>query len=190
MKTSWRVAQRLCLIGGLFALGFTGYTYAARYAWQKYDSWRFDSIAARRSVAGAAELADASQSLIGRITIPRLGISAMIREGVDDQTLDLAVGHMPSTPLPGHPGNVAVAAHRDNLFRNLKDVRQDDTITLTTVGHNYQYRVVSFRIVSPTDMSVLSASPDEKILTLITCYPFYFVGHASRRFIVRARQIS
>jgi sortase A len=127
--------------------------------------------------------------VIGRIAIPRLGISAILKEGVGRRTLNLAVGHIPSTALPGQPGNVGVAAHRDNLFRGLKDIKQDDSITLTTLDNTYVYRVISTKVVAPTDVSVLDASPDENTLTLVTCYPFYFVGNAPKRFIVRALQI-
>jgi len=113
----------------------------------------------------------------------------MVREGVDDRTLDIAAGHIPHTALPGQTGNVGVAAHRDTLFRNLKDVRRDDRITLTTLDGEYVYRVVSFKVVKPAEVSVLDPSPDEKTLTLVTCYPFYFVGNAPKRFIVRALQV-
>src|SRR6266849_5442615 len=113
----------------------------------------------------------------------------MVREGVDDRTLDIAADHIPHTALPGQTGNVGVAAHRDTLFRNLKDVRSDDRITLTTLDGEYVYRVVSVRIVKPTEVSVLDPSPHEKTLTLVTCYPFYFVGQAPKRFIVRAVQV-
>ena len=129
------------------------------------------------------------RSLVGKIEIPRLKISAIVKEGVDARTLDVAAGHNPHTALPGQTGNVGVAAHRDTLFRNLKDVRRDDKIMLTTLDGEYVYRVVSFQIVQPTDVSVLDPSPDQKTLTLVTCYPFYFVGHAPKRFIVRALQV-
>jgi sortase A len=182
---------RLLLIAGVLALSFTAWTYGARYAWQTYESWRFDrSLAAsQRTHAELPPHTAALQSVIGRITIPRLGISAILKEGVGQRTLNLAVGHIPSTALPGQPGNVGVAAHRDNLFRGLKDIRRDDSITLTTLDNTYVYRVVSTGVVDPTDVSVLDASVDEKILTLVTCYPFYFVGHAPQRFIVRALQV-
>jgi sortase A len=112
-----------------------------------------------------------------------------VKEGVDERTLDIAVGHIPHTALPGQPGNIGVAAHRDTLFRNLKDVRRDDKITLTTLDAEYVYRVVSTKIVQPSDVSVLDSSPNENTLTLITCYPFYFIGNAPKRFIVRAQQV-
>ena len=113
----------------------------------------------------------------------------MVKEGVDDRTLDLAVGHIPSTAMPGERGNVGLAAHRDNLFRNLKDVRRDDEITLTTLDNTYNYRVASFTVVTPEKVSVLAPSSGENTLTLVTCYPFYFVGHAPKRFVVRAVQV-
>jgi sortase A len=120
--------------------------------------------------------------------IPRLKITAIVSEGVG-RTLGLAVGHIPSTAMPGKPGNVGLAAHRDTLFRNLKNVRRDDEITLTTLQGKYVYRVLWFKIVDPTEISVLEPSAGEETLTLVTCYPFYFVGHAPKRFIVRARKV-
>ena len=194
----WILAEWVFLVAGLLALGYSAFHVAARYVYQEYENRLFDQAAAFRraaprsttdsavpSPAGAA----VARTLIGRIEIPRLSISAIVKEGVDDRTLSLAAGHIPHTALPGETGNVGVAAHRDTLFRNLKDVRRDDRITLTTLDGEYVYRVVSFQVVQPTEVSVLDPSPDEKTLTLVTCYPFYFVGNAPKRFIVRALQV-
>ena len=126
---------------------------------------------------------------LGEIELTRVGVTAMILEGTDDRTLRRAVGHIPGTPLPGQPGNVAIAGHRDTFFRALRNVRQDDEITLMTLEGSYQYRVDSIKVVGPEDTEVLDNSGDD-ILTLVTCYPFYFVGPAPRRFIVRAQRIS
>jgi sortase A len=90
--------------------------------------------------------------------------------------------------MPGVPGNVAIAAHRDTFFRPLRNIRKNDIITLTTVGAEYRYRVVSTKVVDPEDVSVLNPS-DNEILTLVTCYPFFFVGSAPERFVVRAERI-
>jgi sortase A len=197
-RTAGRFAQRILLIAGLFAVGYTVCSTAARYAYQAHEKEIFErSVALRRTPTPPnTELPASSQpeplaagSLVGKIQIERLKISAIIKEGVDDQTLNVAVGHIPSTALPGQVGNMGVAAHRDTLFRNLKDVRRDDRIRLTTLQGEYVYRVVSLRIVQPTDVSVLDPKPGEKALTLVTCYPFYFVGHAPQRFIVRALQV-
>jgi sortase A len=128
-------------------------------------------------------------SLIGRIEIPRLGLSVIVVEGVDRLILRRSVGHIPGTALPGQPGNVGISGHRDTFFRPLRNIRQDDIITLTTLLGEYRYRVVSTKVVSPSDVAVLDPSENE-ILTLVTCYPFYFVGRAPGRFIVRAERVT
>jgi sortase A len=130
-----------------------------------------------------------TDGLIGRIAIPRLRLSAIVLEGTSTTTLRRAVGHIAGTALPGGRGNVGIAGHRDTYFRPLRNIRQDDVITLTTPLGEYRYRVVSARVVSPTDVAVLDSS-DGEILTLVTCYPFYFVGSAPDRFIVRAERIT
>ena len=128
-------------------------------------------------------------TVIGRILVPRLQLSAMVREGVGDETLRRAVGHIPSTALPGQVGNVALAGHRDTFFRKLRDIRKTDKIVVSTLQGNYDYQVESVKIVTPRDVSVLRAIPGEQVLTLVTCFPFNYVGAAPKRFIVRAKQI-
>jgi sortase A len=124
----------------------------------------------------------------GRIEINSIGLSAMILEGVDSQTLRRGVGHIPGTANPGEPGNVALAGHRDTFFRALRNIRKDDEITLETLGGSYRYRVDSIQVVTPDDTEALNSS-GEAILTLVTCYPFSFVGPAPKRYIVRAHKI-
>ena len=127
--------------------------------------------------------------LIGSIEIPRLNLKAMVREGDDEGTLRHSVGHIPSTAFPGETGNVAFAAHRDTIFRPLRNIRKNDRIIVSTLEGTYEYAVQSTKIVSPTDVSVLQASA-EKELTLVTCYPFYYIGSAPRRFVVHATQVA
>lgn len=130
----------------------------------------------------------ARRSVIGRLAIPRLNLAVMVREGADEGTLSRAVGHIPGTALPGKAGNVGLAGHRDTFFRALRNIHTDDTIELETTGGTYRYMVQSTRIVTPRDVSVLKASGGET-LTLVTCYPFYYVGSAPKRFIVHAALI-
>ena len=127
--------------------------------------------------------------LLGRITVPRLDMSAVVNEGVDDDTLSLAIGHIPGTALPGAAGNVAVAAHRDTFFRPLKDIQANDEIDFLTTRGEYRYRVTSMRIVNPEDVGVLRPSSHPE-LTMITCYPFDFFGHEPKRYIVQATLFS
>jgi sortase A len=116
--------------------------------------------------------------LFGRLEVPRLNLSVMVMEGVGDGTLRLGAGHVPGTMM-------AFAAHRDSFFRPLKDVKVNDTIRVTTPDGVTEYHVVSTRIVPPTDTSVLEVTSDQT-LVLITCYPFYYIGPAPKRFIVEA----
>jgi sortase A len=125
---------------------------------------------------------------LGRIEISAIGLSAMILEGTDARTLRRAVGHIPGTPLPGQQGNVAITGHRDTFFRPLRNIGKEDEIRLTTLTGSYRYRVDSIKVVEPEDTEVLDNS-DDAILTLVTCYPFYFVGPAPKRFIVRAHRM-
>ena|SRR3982751_2315146 len=130
----------------------------------------------------------AEGELVGRIEIPRLGISTIVLEGVDTKTLRRGVGHIPETATPGADGNVGLAAHRDSFFRGLKDIRKNDIIRLETLDGSYRYRVESTEIVTPEDTQVLTYTGIPE-LTLVTCYPFYYVGSAPNRFIVHAQRV-
>ena len=130
----------------------------------------------------------AEGELVGRIEIPRLGISTIVLEGVDSKTLRRGVGHIPETAPPGAGGNVGLAAHRDSFFRGLKDIRKNDIIRIKTLDGSYQYRVEQTEIVDPEDTQVL-ADTGLPELTLVTCYPFYYVGSAPKRFIVHAQRV-
>ena len=135
-----------------------------------------------------SEKQPAHAAVLGRLEIPRLRVKAMVREGADEGTLRSAVGHIPGTALPGRVGNVALAGHRDTFFRGLRNVQKNDAIELETGNGTYRYVVQSTKIVSPRDVSVLAASAGET-LTLVTCYPFYYIGSAPKRFIVKATQV-
>jgi sortase A len=128
------------------------------------------------------------EEFIGRIEIPRVQVSAIVKEGVDSKTLSRAVGHVPYTALPGQKRNVGVAAHRDTFFRGLRNVREGDTIRLVTVDGVYVYKVADLKIVWPKNVEVLDPTPDER-MTLVTCYPFNYVGSAPKRFIVQAKRV-
>ena len=130
-------------------------------------------------------LALAPGTVIGRVEIPRVGVSAMVREGDDVKTLRRAVGHVPGTALPGERGNAALAGHRDTFFRGLRDIRRGDEILVATRQGDVRYVVRSTRVVEPSEVSVLAPTA-KSALTLVTCYPFNYIGAAPRRFIVRA----
>jgi sortase A len=133
--------------------------------------------------ASAAKKGD----VLGRIEIPRLGLMVAIVEGTTSRTLEVGVGHIEGTALPGEPGNIGIAGHRDTYFRALKDIHMGDEIRIQTAIGLSRYKVDRVRIVAPDDMSVLTPSPASAI-TLVTCYPFYFIGAAPHRFVVHAYQ--
>jgi sortase A len=128
-------------------------------------------------------------SVVGRIEIPRIHLSAMIAQGTSHQVLQKAAGHIVDSAWPGQAGNVVVAGHRDTFFRRLGQLKVGDVIKLTTASGQYLYRVRFTDVVSPQETWVLEPASGQT-LTLVTCYPFYFVGSAPKRFVVRARRLA
>jgi sortase A len=208
------------LLVGLVALDTYVWVNASTILSQAYQDWAFDQtlrgltpsvrgfvgdevswlLGAQREKVEAPEAAQKLQpmpqgkpplpsSVIGRLEIPRLNLTVMVREGADGKTLHRAVGHIPGTALPGYAGNVALAGHRDTFFRALRNIKKDDAIELETENGTYRYLVESTDIVGPRDVDVLAASHGQT-LTLVTCYPFYYIGSAPKRFIVHAAQVS
>jgi LPXTG-site transpeptidase (sortase) family protein len=140
---------------------------------------------AAKATTNVAAKPAAPRGAFGLIEIPRLGVRAVVREGADDKTLARAVGLVPGGAYPGETGNTILAAHRDTFFRPLRKIRVDDRIRVVVPPDTYEYRVSSLKIVSPEETSVLQSRGVEE-LTLVTCYPFTFVGPAPDRFIVHA----
>ena len=186
----WRALERIFLVVGLVSLGYFAYVVAETYLYQALENRELDAILS----SGPAPTVHVSRprpapgSMIGRIEIPRLGVSAIIRAGSDARTLRLAVGHIPGTAFPGESGNIGLAGHRDTFFRRLRDIRVDDEIRIVTPEETYAFRVERTSVVKPRDTWVLNETP-APALTLVTCYPFTYVGSAPDRFIVRAGQL-
>jgi sortase A len=192
-KLRW-ISRGLFIAGGL-TLGFYAVIMLYTYLHQFYLSRSFEHSLTHKPVITAPMPAVPTPrvapdgSLLGRLEVPRLDLSVVILEGTDLRTLQSGAGHIPGTAFPGEPGNVGIAAHRDTFFRALQKIRKDDRIQLTTLDGSYQYVVESMKVVDPDDAEVLAASNDP-MLTLVTCYPFYFIGSAPKRFIVCARRVS
>ena len=126
-------------------------------------------------------------SPIGVIEIPRLGLSSVVLEGDDTAALLFGVGHLSDTPLPWHGGNSVFAAHRDTFFRPLAGIRRNDVIKFSTADAEFEYVVKELKVVKPTELTVLDPTPSAT-LTLITCFPFDYIGPAPNRFIVKAER--
>jgi sortase A len=184
--------QRALFASAVLLLGYCGFVLAESGTFQAREQRQFDLLLGGR-VASPVPPKDLPKAavgdLIGRLEITRLGVSVMVVEGTGSAGLRHAAGHIPGTTLPGTAGNIGISAHRDTFFRPLRNIRQSDIITFTTLLGEHRYRVVSTTIVHPSAIEVLA--PDEtEILTLVTCYPFYFVGPAPERFIVRAERLA
>jgi sortase A len=187
--------ERGFLIVGVVCLGFSAWNWLDSNLYQRAAGQRLESLLKRHSgprhtgggrAGGATSRDTAARDIVGRIEIPRLGISAIIAEGIDPRTLRRAVGHVPSTALPGEEGNVVLAGHRDSFFHALKDVRSGDQVKITTEEGVFEYAVDSTDVVGPQRVDLLDAAAADS-LTLITCYPFNYVGPAPDRFVVHAR---
>lgn len=204
--------EYVLLLAGIVGVGIYVWSVAESSVYQHYEEYALESAMRGQSatwlgyikylVGTGAQSSDGDEAykdleraaprpvvppdgLIGRIEIPRIGVSAIIREGVDGTTLRRAAGHVPGTALPGQDGNVAVAAHRDTFFRGVRNIQLNDEIRVTTTDGTYDYLVRDTQIVRPEDVHVLDPRQPRE-LTLITCYPFNYVGHAPKRYIVRA----
>jgi sortase A len=169
------------LAGGVLALGYAAYVVIDAQTYQAIELRRFEG--ARPAAAAEPPLVEGGP--IGEIRIPRLGLAVMVLQGDSTAVLRHAVGHLAETALPGESGNVVLAGHRDTFFRPLASVQVGDVITLNTRGGAFTYRVESTSVVPPGDLQVLRPT-GRRTLTLITCFPFGFIGSAPNRFIVRA----
>jgi sortase A len=200
-----RWTQHLLFAAGLALLAWCAYVVLDARIFQQAEDRRLDQLLSvshetNRGTPGTPQTPSPTtppaplppppaDGLIGRLDIPRLGLSAVVIEGVGASALRRAVGHIPGTALPGQPGNVGISGHRDTFFRPLRNIRRNDTVTLTTLLGEFRYRVVSTSIVRPDNIAVLYPT-ENQIVTIVTCYPFYFVGPAPSRFIVRAERVA
>lgn len=176
-------ACHLLLAFGIFALGYAGIVFADSHIYQAVEIQKFESTSPPPSPRILAE-----GDMLGELQVPRLGLDAIVVQG--DSTADLrrAVGHLSESAIPGEWGNVALVGHRDTFFRPLRDIRLGDEIKFKTRERSFEYVVESIEVVAPTDIRVLETSTGHD-LTLVTCFPFHFVGPAPKRFVVRAREV-
>jgi sortase A len=195
-----RAVEGTCWIVGLIGLLSWGGFQAVTAARTRGDLARFDALRVASLESGTpdqslwspvrvsawqAALHDPAPMPLAVLRIPRIRLEVPVLPGTADRTLDRGVGHIEDTALPGTDGNAGIAGHRDGFFRGLKDIAPGDAIEIETLHGIEAYRVERTWVVDPEDVSVLDPTPTRAV-TLVTCYPFYYVGSAPRRFIVRA----
>jgi LPXTG-site transpeptidase (sortase) family protein len=171
------------LVFGIFALGYAGFVFADAHVYQALEIKKFKQAGFLSEPHILVE-----GEVIGEIQVPRLGLDAIVVQGDSRASLRRAVGHISKSALPGEWGNVALAGHRDTLFRPLRDIRLGDEIRFKTGERSFDYRVESIEVVAPTEIRVLDSSTGHD-LTLLTCFPIYYLGPAPKRLVVRARQL-
>ena len=190
--------ERACLVAGFSLIAVATAAHVDAMAHKQIAVDEFERI--RSSIASPNDQADWSETrkagyqeamlrdageTLAVLRIPASNIVVPVFDSTSGLALNRGAGHVSGTALPGEPGNVAIAAHRDGFFRGLNDIQIGDEIELTTLEGQQVYRVAELDIVDPLDVSVLEPT-NASIITLITCYPFYYVGAAPDRFIVRA----
>ena len=179
--------QRILVIAGTLALSYVAVTliYASIYQKVANNTLEQQMHAAELHAISVPRPTVKEGDLLGRIEIPRLKVQVAILEGTSSKTLRLGVGHIGGTALPGEPGNIGIAGHRDTYFRALKDIHPDDEIQIKTATGVARYAVDWIQITAPGDSDIL-VHKTGSALTLVTCYPFYFVGSAPERYVVHA----
>ncbi len=192
MRSHWlRFVERTLWVVGVALLGYYGWGSLESALYQRAENRALDDLlqkAQQRAATDARPIVrrrrPPADGLIGRLEIPRLQVSVIVRAGEDARTLRLAVGWIPGTAYPGENGTVGLAGHRDTFFRRLADIHDGDDIRLVTPDGVFEYRVEAIDIVGPDDVWVLD---DQKrpLVALVTCYPFWYTGPAPQRFVVR-----
>ena len=173
-----------------YAILIAGFVLLGGYAFVKIEASVFQHQQAAKLARGLGATAVTHKgATLGRLEIPRINLSPIVVEGDDDALLRVAAGHIPHTAFAGQSGNFGIAAHRDTFFHSLGNVRRGDVVTFQSSSGTFQYRVDSVEVVRPDDVAVLRASSSRE-LTLVTCFPFHYIGPAPERFVVRAREIA
>jgi len=184
-----RWTRHVLLLSGALALTYVGLTLLdARIYQQRAELTLEKRIQAQEAHETALpKLSVKEGDILGRIDIPRIELSAVVLEGTTSQTLQHGVGHIEGTALPGEPGNIGIAGHRDTYFRGLKDIRANDEIQIQTAAGITRYEVDWIQITVPSDVAIVSPATGSA-LTLVTCYPFHYIGAAPERFVVHAHR--
>ena len=177
---------------GCLALGYCAFLWGRAQYDQAEGKWALEHILPGdpTTVTGPTRRPpdNAEGSLVGRIDIPRLDLSVVVFEGTSDSTLARGVGHLRGSAGPGERGNLVLAGHRDTFFRDLRYIQEGDAVNVMGPQGEFEYQVESVAIVEPDQTEVLKPG-EGATLTLITCYPFRYIGNAPQRFIVRATKI-
>lgn len=186
-----RFISLILIIVGLALLGYVGSEYWGMYRSQKNLEAEWEHQAA---VLNASSNAAASQEkilpeqMLTRLVVPKIGVDSIVVEGASRKALSEGPGHMKETAQPGEIGNAVITGHRDTFFRHIYELTKGDQIQVQRNGRHFTYEVTGRKIVLPQDVSVIKPTNDPQ-LTLITCYPTYYIGPAPKRLVVFSKLI-
>ena len=182
-----KVLSMVLLLLGVSLLGYVGSEYWGMYRTQKQLEVQWEQQAATVRTPGQPRLA--AHDLLTRVSIPKISLDAIVIEGVSRKQLSVGPGHMKDTAFPGAAGNAVITGHRDTFFRHIYELQKGDDILVRRDGQLFKYQVTGKKIVKPDDVSVLKQTTDPQ-LTLITCYPTYYIGPAPERLVVFSKLIA
>jgi sortase A len=183
---SKRKISAILIVVGAVLLGYVGTEYAAMYNEQRalHQQWQEQQSSSLATLNTPVSKSDG----LTRVSIPKIDLDVIVVEGTSHKALRLGPGHVKGTPVPGEAGNSVISAHRDTFFRNIYELKNGDEIHVRRDGHAYTFQVTGKKIVTPNDLSVLKKTSDTR-LTLITCYPIYYIGPAPKRLIVFSKLV-
>ena len=184
-KLDRRALSWIWIAIGIALLGYVGYEYGSMHFEQQSLSAQWERQNAART---ASTYSVPAVDELTRLSVPKIGLDAVIVEGTSYRQLKVAPGHITGTSVPGENGNSVISAHRDTFFRHIYELQKGDDILVRRGGQVYKFQVTGKRIVGPDDVSVLKPTPDTE-LTLLTCYPIYYIGPAPERLVVFSKLV-
>lgn len=192
-KWKWLANLMILLGAGLFLFALLSYLHGYWLQYLLSKEWEARQAEELKELKGKATSRPSALSynlpkgeIVAKLEIPKIGLDTIIVEGIDNSTLKKGPGHYPGTVLPGQRGNCIIASHRDTFFRNVGELDINDPIKVSMAGYNYTYVVTNKQVVKPTDLTPMNPT-SYPALTLITCYPFHYIGPAPKRYIVTAQ---
>ena len=177
-----RAISSLLVILGSVLLGYVGTQYGEMYLEQRHLAQQWQRQQDAHSIGSRAVAA------LTRLSVPKIELDSVVVEGTSHKALLLGPGHMRETPAPGELGNSVITGHRDTFFRHIHELEKGDTVLIQRDGKTFKYQVFGKKTVEPDDLSVLRPVTDSE-LTLITCYPTYYIGPAPKRLVVFSKLI-
>lgn len=175
-----------CLLLGLALIGYVGSQYWGMYHAQRQLEAQWEKQVATAGAPGLPQLSQ--QEMLTRVSIPKINLDAIVVEGATRKQLSIGPAHVTDTAFPGETGNAVITGHRDTFFRHIYELQKGDSILVRSNGEVFKYEVTGKKIVKPEDVSVLKPTRDAQ-LTLITCYPTYYIGPAPDRLVVFSRLV-